>query len=208
MKPAGLSTPRLEAISDGIFAIVATLLALDVRVPDLTPSDTASRLPVELMNMWPQLLSYILAFVFVAVWWMSHHVFFHALEKSSRRLIWLNWLFLGFFCLLPAATTLLGKYPHLAWGVVPFGILSVACSAANAGMRSVASRDGLWRDHVDNDLRHHAVNRALISPAAYLIGVFLAFVDPRLAWLIYIGIPAFYYLPGRLERSIELRRVT
>src|SRR5262249_34916585 len=85
----GLPTARIEAFSDGVFAIVSTLLVLSVHVPHVR-RDVAHELPHALLRVTPHFLSFALSFGIVCVWWVAHHSLFHLLAKSDRGLLWLN----------------------------------------------------------------------------------------------------------------------
>src|SRR5262245_45631100 len=87
-----MPTGRIEAYSDGVFAIVSTLLILSVQVPHLR-GDPSRELPRALVGMTPHVLSFALSFGIVSVWWVAHHYFFALLARSDRGLLWLNNLF-------------------------------------------------------------------------------------------------------------------
>src|SRR5262245_19059202 len=109
--PGAMPTSRIEAFSDGVFAIVSTLLILSVQVPELH-GDVARELPRALVRLTPHFLTFVLSFAIVCIWWVAHHHFFVLLEKSDRGLLWLNSLFLLWLVTVPFPTALLGNYPH------------------------------------------------------------------------------------------------
>jgi hypothetical protein len=93
METAGLSTTRIAAFSDSVFAFAATLLVLNIKVPELLPAQL-TELPRQVFQLWPQLLSYIMSFVIVGIYWVAHHVMFHHIKRSDRLMLWLNITFL------------------------------------------------------------------------------------------------------------------
>src|SRR5437660_2526621 len=122
----GLGKGRLEALSDGIFATVMTVLVLSLSVPLITPpplpSELAADVTTNVLALAPNVLSYVLSFLLLAVMWVSHHNIFHYLKKVDRPLIWLNIVFLLAVGFVPFSTALLGRYPLLQLPVVVYGV--------------------------------------------------------------------------------------
>ena len=106
---AGLSTHRIEAFSDGVFAIAITLLVLNLQVPEIA---TVSELASKLGALWPKLVSYVLSFMVVGIYWVAHHNTFHYIKRSDRNLLWLNILMMLFVVFIPFPAALLGQYPQ------------------------------------------------------------------------------------------------
>src|SRR5881296_2621984 len=120
-RPGGMSTARLEAFSDGIFAIVVTLLVLEIHVPVVIGPDVSAALRGGLFRMAPLFLSYALSFGIICIWWVAHHHFFALLTRSSRSLLWLNSVFLFWLAFIPFPTALLGNYPTETIAVMCYG---------------------------------------------------------------------------------------
>jgi TMEM175 potassium channel family protein len=102
-----LNKQRLEAFSDGVFAIVITLLILDIRIPEVQPQ----ALPAALVTILPQLLTYVLSFFIVGLYWHLHHQVAAQVKQIDGAFIWLNLVWLLFVSVLPFPTALLGRYP-------------------------------------------------------------------------------------------------
>ena len=102
-----MSKQRLEAFSDGVFAIVITLLILDIKIPDVQPI----ALPAALVDLLPQLLTYIMSFFIVGLYWHIHHQVATEIKLIDGAFIWLNLVWLLFVSVLPFPTSLLGRYP-------------------------------------------------------------------------------------------------
>ncbi len=107
---AFLSTHRLAALTDGVFAIVMTLLVLEISIPEIVPSLAHTELPHRLIELWPQVLSYIISFIILGLFWYLHHMAFHHIKRSDSGLIWLNIVFLMFIALIPFSTALFGSF--------------------------------------------------------------------------------------------------
>lgn len=113
-----MNKQRLEAFSDGVFAIVITLLILDIKIPDLQPT----ALPAALVKLLPQLLTYILSFFIVGLYWHSHHQVAAQIKFIDEAFIWLNLVWLLFVSVLPFPTALLGRYPLQPIPLTIYGI--------------------------------------------------------------------------------------
>ena len=113
-----MNKQRLEAFSDGVFAIVITLLILDIRIPDVQPA----LLGAALVDILPQLLTYILSFFIVGLYWHLHHQAATGVKRINGAFIWLNLVWLLFVSMLPFPTSLLGQYPLQPIPLTIYGI--------------------------------------------------------------------------------------
>ncbi len=107
---AYLAVHRLAALTDGVFAIVMTLLVLEIGIPEIAPSSLHAELPRRLLELWPKFLSYAISFIILGMFWYLHHISFHHIKRSDNGLIWLNIFFLMFIALIPFSTSLFGDY--------------------------------------------------------------------------------------------------
>src|SRR6267378_5005187 len=143
----GLGKGRLEALTDGIFATVMTVLVLSLSVPVIASGVTGSRLSsevvVDIEALWPNILGYVLSFLLLAVLWISHHSVFHYVTRVDRPLLWLNTLFLLTIGFLPFSTALIGRYPEFQAPEVIFGANVIAITICMLGILSYSSRTGL-----------------------------------------------------------------
>ena len=114
-----MSKTRLEAFSDGMFAIILTVLVLELKVPHLENTTW----PVFLGAMTvlvPKLLSFVFSFFIIAIFWVNHHHFVHLVDKVDTKLLWLNISLLFFACLFPFLTAFIGDYPPVRCRVISF----------------------------------------------------------------------------------------
>lgn len=108
-----ISKNRLEALVDGVFAFAMTLLVVSLSVPDIPKADAAVQLPAHIATMFPEFLSFIIAFLILAGFWIVHHRQFHYLRSVNAVVLWLNIFILIFVVLVPFSTNLSGDYPHV-----------------------------------------------------------------------------------------------
>jgi len=108
-----ISKNRLEALVDGVFAFAMTLLVVGLSVPDIPKADAATELPAHIATMFPEFLSFLIAFLILASFWIVHHDHFHYLKTVNKWVLWLNIFILIFVVLVPFSTNLSGDYSHV-----------------------------------------------------------------------------------------------
>ena len=102
-----LGRNRIEALTDGVFAVAMTLLVLDIKVPELEQPLATAELPLKLLSLWPKFLSYTISFVILGAYWVGHHVQLSFIRRADRPLLWINVFFLLWVALVPFSTALL-----------------------------------------------------------------------------------------------------
>jgi len=201
-----MPTSRIEAFSDGVFAIVITLLILSIQVPQIQGRDPGPALADALTTMFPKFLSYALSFGIVCVWWVAHHHLFALLVKSDRGLLWLNSFFLFWLASVPFPTALLGDYPHERIAVVCYGAAMAMAGLCFSSMRGYAFYIGkLTVPGLDRKLLKRAMIKSTLNPVLHLTAVLLAWVNTNIALALYVAIPVMFFLPTRLERLAALK---
>src|SRR5215470_7381354 len=170
-----MPTSRIEAFSDGVFAIVVTLLILSIQVPQFQGREPGSLLTAALRGMIPKFLSYALSFVIACVWWVSHHHLFALLTKSDRGLLWLNSLFLFWLASVPFPTALLGDYPRERLAVVAYGAVMLMAGLSFSVMRFYVFYIGkLTVPGLNHRLLRRAMFKSVLNPVLHLAAVLLA----------------------------------
>ena len=188
----GLGKERLEALTDGIFATVMTVLVLSLSVPVIASSATNADVTYDLGMLVPNILAYILGFLLLAVLWISHHNIFHYMTRVDRPLLWLNTLFLLTIGFLPFSTALVGKYPQFQAPEVIFGANFIAISIFMLGILSYSSRTGLLVVPERDERNMTRIrSRWRTGPVFYLVAILLSFVSPLISFAGYIAILIF-----------------
>jgi uncharacterized membrane protein len=179
---------RLEAFSDGVIAILITIMVLELRVP-------ASHEPGALLGLWPVLLSYLLSFLVIAIYWVNHHGLFHRCREVNNAVLWSNIAFLFCISLIPFATAYMGENRF-----TPFATALYAAALLLAGVSFVPMRRAVERQLVhDPDYRRVGRRAAIknwLSIALYAVSVPLAFVHPAITLALCYAVAAIYFLPN------------
>ena len=185
---------RLEAFSDGVIAIIITIMVLELKVPH--GADLAALEPV-----LPVFLSYVLSFVYVGIYWNNHHHLFHATQHVSGPILWANLHLLFWLSLVPVTTAWMGEAHFALWPVVLYGADLLLCSLAYYVLSRI-----LIRDHGAQSLLATAVGRDLkgkISSAIYAVAIALAFASPWIAVALYVFVALMWLVPDRrIERVV------
>jgi len=184
-----MKTNRLEAFSDGVIAIIVTIMVLELRAPS-QPTLAA------LWKVAPVFISYGLSFLVVAIMWVNHHHLIHAVRQVSARLLWSNLYPLFWMPLVPFVTDYLGKNYREPLAVALYGLDLVLCSSAFHLLRIIL----IEQDRHDSGLSeyHASIQRKnAFSGALYLLSVPLAYVSIYASFFVFALIPALYFLPEK-----------
>lgn len=183
-----MTSERLKALTDGVVAIVITIMVLEMKPPE---GDT----PAALAAVLPVFLSYALSFAYIAIYWNNHHHFFLLTPRVNGAVLWANLHLLFWLSLIPFTTSWMGEHELQPWPTAVYGLSLLACSMAwhvmqTAIIRSQGEQSDLRRA-VGGDWKGKA------SAAGYLVGVGAAFVEPVAAALIYAAIASLWLIPDR-----------
>ncbi len=194
---------RLENLSDGLFAIILTLLVLELRVPELGEGGSPEALATQLLAMVPKFLSWANSFFTVAVIWLNHHRFFKMLRVVDHGVFWWNVFLLFWVSLIPFPTALMGDYLQNPLAVSFYGVV-MACQGLTwtVGRWYLQGHTSLFHDHVSlKDFRTGTWFTILFGPIAYGGAAALAWVHPYLAVAFYLGIAGYFMLPHSTKNA-------
>ncbi len=194
---------RLEAFSDGVFAIVITLLILDIRFPEVD----YSQFQTALASVLPRILAYVMSFIIIGLYWVVHHNSVHAMKKTDWGFLWLNILLLLCVSFIPFPTSLLGRYPFQAWPIIIYGSTLIVCDAVGYIMLLYVH----YHPHLavtafnEQYLRRHTPVYAIVN-GLYLIAILVAHPFPLLSYFIYVGvIVAMIVLLPKVDDGVNLK---
>ena len=190
-----MRTTRLEAFSDGVFAIAATLLVLELRVPSDTTDLTGA-----LIRLWPAYAAYLVSFLTIGIIWVNHHTLLEHCKRIDRRFLYLNLLLLVAVGIVPFPTALVGQYILSEHGdtaaLVVYGAGALLIAIGFTGVFLYATHDQRIVGDKTEARRIRREGRLFpIGLAAYSLGIALAFVAPVASLAIYGLTALFYALP-------------
>jgi len=188
-----MSKGRMEAFSDGVLAVIITIMVLELKSPH--GASLAALRPLV-----PVLLSYVLSFVYIGIYWNNHHHLLHATERVNGATLWANLHLLFWLSLIPFTTAWMGENHLNSWPVAVYGIVLLL-----AGVAYYILTQTLIRLHGQDSTLATSIGadtKGKISIATYAVGIALAFVLPWIANLCYVIVAIMWLVPDRrIERS-------
>jgi uncharacterized membrane protein len=188
---------RIEAFSDAVFAIVVTIMVIEIHIPE---SLALKNDPAALEHFAALLATYALTFVVLGIFWASHHYLIFTLPKADRATLWLNSHLLFWITLIPIVTRFFGMHPASPRAASAYAFIILMCTAAMSLLRAHASR--ISQSEFHRALHGRVFRKAWIAIMLYAATIPLAFVDIRLAWVLLAILPALFFLPV-VRRSME-----
>ena len=190
-----MGTNRLEAFSDGVIAIIITIMVLELKVPH--GADLAA-----LGTLIPVFCAYVLSFVYVGIYWNNHHHLMHLVPRVNGAILWANLHLLFWLSLVPFCTAWMGAHPEASAPTTVYGIVLLAASLAYWVLQSVVIRfqgpESLMADAIGNDFK------GKLSSALYLISIAASFYFPHLAQGVLVLVALIWLIPDRrVERVVE-----
>jgi len=190
-----MKTGRLEAFSDGVLAIIITIMVLGLSAPDISSFSA-------LKPLIPKFTSYLLSFIYVGIYWNNHHHLFQATEKVNGRILWFNLFLLFMLSLLPITTAWMGKNHFDKNPVALYGINLLLCATAYAFLvKAVLKHEGK-ESTIGQAIQN--TKKEYLSMAVYLIGTVIAFFMPILSVIGFFGVGIMWIIPDkRIERNLK-----
>jgi uncharacterized membrane protein len=190
-----MSKNRMEAFSDGVLAILITIMVLGLTAPS-EPTLAALR------PLIPTFLSYVLSFVFLGIYWVNHHHLLQAIKHVDGRVLWANLHLLFWLSLIPFVTAWMGENNFAAWPVASYGIVLVLAAMAyfilTRSLIALHGQESVLATAVGRDFK------ATLSVLIYLVAIPLAFVNAGLAFGLYVLVAVIWFVPDRrIERTLR-----
>ena len=190
-----MGTSRLEAFSDGVMAIIITIMVLGLQVPHGTEL-------ADLKPLVPKLLSYVLSFMYVGIYWNNHHHMLHTLDRVNGRVLWANLHLLFWMSLIPFVTGWMGEnhfaeMPTALYGVVLL-MTAIAYTMLQFAIIHVQGKDSMLQKAVGKDWK------GKLSAGLYIVAIACAFFYPKVTGVLYAAVALMWFIPDkRIERMIE-----
>ena len=193
-----MRTSRLEAFSDGVLAIIITIMVLELKVPHATALS-------DLAPLWPVFLSYVLSFVNLGIYWNNHHHMLHACRHVTGGILWANMHLLFWLSLVPFTTAWMGENHFATVPTAVYGVVLLAAALSYYILQTAIIRsqgaDSMLARAVGKD------TKGKMSPVLYTLGIASAFVHPYLAGALYALVALIWLVPDqRIERTVEAAR--
>ncbi len=186
------SAGRLLAFTDGVFAIIITILVLELKVPDLTSGQS---LRESLVEMRPTFMAFIISFLLVGMYWVGHRSSFAQVRYIDRNTIWLNLLFLLPVALVPFVSAVLGEYESEPTALHLYGLVLITATLLRLALDSYIYRHpGLLWQQSSGRVRRVAITAGAAPLVVYVVAMVVAMWVPWLSLLLYLSIPLLYFI--------------
>ena len=190
-----MSKSRLEAFSDGVIAILITIMVLELSAPEGATLAT-------LRPLLPVFLSYVLSYIYVGIYWNNHHHLFQVVRKINGRVLWANLHLLFWLSLVPFATAWMGENNFAAWPVALYGVVLLLAAVAyfllTRALLAVHDEDSTLARALGNDFKGR------VSLLIYAIAIVAVVINPWLSFALYVLVAVIWLIPDRrIERSLE-----
>lgn len=190
-----MNKTRLEAFSDGVLAIVITIMVLEIKVPHHAAEFA------DLLKLLPVFASYVMSFIYIGIYWNNHHHMMHSMTRVNGKILWANLHLLFWLSLVPFATGWMGENNFAKPTMALYGILLLMAAVAYFMLQSaiIASQgeDSVLKKAVGKDWK------GKVSPVLYIIGIIFSFFNEWLSGAMYVLVALIWLVPDkRIERTI------
>jgi uncharacterized membrane protein len=186
---------RLEAFSDGVIAIIITIMVLELKIPHEATWDS-------LTPVLPSFLSYVLSFIYLGIYWNNHHHMLHTVKRVSGGILWANLHLLFWLSLVPFVTGWMGEnhfetYPVALYGVIML-MAAISYYILQLQIVKVHGKDGILARAIGSDWK------GKLSPVLYAVAILCAFFNSMLSGLIYVAVAIIWLIPDkRIEKILQ-----
>lgn len=190
-----MKTGRLEAFSDGVLAIIITIMVLELKVPEGTDISN-------LMPLLPKFLSYILSFVYVGIYWNNHHHLFHIIERVNGNILWANLALLFSLSLLPFTSAWMGENHFASSPTILYGVNLLLCASTFTILEIIAIKSNGSQSKLARALKNKMKENA--SVILYSVGILLGYFYPIASMLCYSIVALIWIIPDtRIEKFLN-----
>ncbi len=192
-----LTPTRLEAFSDGVIAIIITIMVLELKVPH---DDTLAAL----MDQWHVFVAYLLSFLLVAEYWLNHHMLFHMVKKVDNRILWSNLVLLFCTSLIPFFTGYMAENHISDFTIAAYSLWSFVCAVSFCVLLLAIFRHVDMKDEEKRCMRRAALAKVFVAMGLYLLAGFISFKSPLTALGLNFIVAIMYFFPNAwLEKKVK-----
>lgn len=191
-----LSTNRIEAFSDGVIAIIITIMVFDLKLQEIPTDKTIWS---ELIKLTPKFFSYAISFLMLSIMWVNHHQLFHQIKHTDRKLLWYSILLLFWMSLIPFGTNFIGANPLLWQASFFYGIIFFMCALSFTLLRKYVIKKELLHDSINKQAHIKIRNKNRVALGIYLAAAFISIVSVYISFVLFLIVPAMYFIPEKIN---------
>ncbi len=191
-----MNKSRLEAFSDGVLAIIITIMILEIKIPH--GSDWS-----ELNPLIPAILSYLMSFIYIGIYWGNHHHILYSLKHITSGIIWANLNLLFWLSLIPFATGWMGENHFAPNTVAVYGILLLLCGVAFTILQKLVEKQVHGIEDLEKAFSGLKI-KGIVSTLAYIASIPLAFINSTLSCTIFVAVAILWIIPSKeIEKAVN-----
>lgn len=201
-----IGTTRVETFSDGVIAIIITIMVLSIKIPDINKNSSELVFNQRLHELLPHLIAYAFSFMMIGIFWINHHHMFHLLEKTDEPLLLQNLLFLFWMSLIPLGTAMISANPALPDSVAMYASILLLTTVTFTIMRIYSLKKNLVHSDRDRKINEKirwvslkAKTKSITGSAAYLIAIPVAYLNVYIAYILFLVLPILFFIPDGID---------
>lgn len=191
-----IQTTRIEAFSDGVIAIIITIMVFDLKLQE-TPTDKT--VWSELIKLAPKFISYAISFLILAIMWVNHHQLFHQIKHTDRKLLWYSIHLLFWMSVVPFGTNFIGSNPWLWQASFFYGIIFFMSALSFSMLRNYVNNNNLLHDNINKQAHLKIRNKNRIALSIYLLAASMSIISVYISFVLFLVVPAMYFIPEKIS---------
>ncbi|MCG9912126.1 MAG: TMEM175 family protein [Flavobacteriales bacterium] len=191
-KTTRISTGRLEAFSDGVIAIIITVMVFDLKLQEIPTDNTVWD---ELLKLVPKLISYAISFLMLAIMWVNHHQLFHQIKRTDNKLLWYNIHLLFWMSLIPFGTHFIGANPWLWQSSLFYGVIFFMNALSFTLIRNYVIENDILLDSINKKAHIKIRNKNRLALFIYFLAAIFSLISVYIAFAMFLMVPAMYFKP-------------
>lgn len=190
-----IPTSRIEAFSDGVIAIIITVMVFDLKLQEIPTDKTIWK---ELIKIAPKFISYAISFLMLAIMWVNHHQLFHQIKHTDRKLLWYSIHLLFWMSIVPFGTNFIGANPLLWQASFFYSIIFFMSALSFTMLRNYVIQTNLLHESINKQAHIKIRNKNRIALSIYLLAAFLSLVSVYISFALFLVVPTMYFIPEKI----------
>lgn len=190
-----IPTSRIEAFSDGVIAIIITVMIFDLKLQEIP---TNKMVWSELIKLSPKFISYAISFLMLAIMWVNHHQLFHQIKHTDRKLLWYSIHLLFWMSIIPFGTNFIGASPLLWQASFLYGIIFFMSALSFTILRNYLIKSNLLHDNINKQSHIKIRNKNRFALGIYLFASVVSLISVYISFVLFLIVPAMYFIPEKI----------
>jgi len=190
-----IPTSRIEAFSDGVIAIIITVMVFDLKLQEIPTDKTVWS---ELLKLTPKFISYSISFLMLAIMWVNHHQLFHQIKHTDRKLLWYSIHLLFWMSIIPFGTNFIGANPLLWQASFFYGIIFFMSALSFTILRNYVIKNNLLHESINKQAHIKIRNKNRIALTIYLLAALVSFFSVYISFVLFLVVPTMYFVPEKI----------